>query len=67
MIDLKTKEDYDPYRFSEKELIEPFKTLDKGFDWLLNLARNILKMLLPFYFVGFVPHSLMPIVSKQPN
>ena len=37
---LKTKKEYDPYRFSYKALIEPFKTLDKGFDWLLNLARN---------------------------
>jgi hypothetical protein len=37
---MKIKEEYDLYRFSDKELIEPFKTLDKGFDWLLNLAMN---------------------------
>ena len=37
---MKTKEEYGPYRFSDKELIEPFQAIEKGFDWLLNLAMN---------------------------
>ena len=52
-----TKEEkYNPYHTYEKELIEPFKTLNKGFDWLLNLARNIgetLMIILSFLFVYF--------------
>ncbi len=41
---------------SNKELIEPFKPLNKGFDWLLNLARNIgeiLKIIPSFLFAYF--------------
>ena len=37
---MKTKEECDPCRFSDKELIEPFQAIEKGFDWLLNLAMN---------------------------
>ena len=52
---MKTEEN-DPYSFSDKELIEPFKTLNKGFDWLLNLVKNIgetLMIILSFFFVYF--------------
>jgi len=49
---MKTEEN-DPYSLSDKE---PFKTLNKGFDWLLNLARNIgetLMIIFSFFFVYF--------------
>ncbi|MDB3870155.1 hypothetical protein N9351_04770 [Candidatus Thioglobus sp.] len=48
-------EEYDPYKFSDKELIEPFKTLDKGFDWLLDLAENIGQtlMIIPGFIVMY--------------
>jgi hypothetical protein len=52
-----TKEEkYNPYHTDEKEPIEPLKTLVKGFDWLLNLAKNIgetLMIILSFFFVYF--------------
>lgn len=51
---MKTEEN-DPYSFSDKELIEPFKTLNKGFDWLLDLATNISEtlMIIPGFLVMY--------------
>ncbi len=51
-----TKEEkYNPHHTDEKELIEPFKTLDKGFDWLLNLAMNSSEtlMIIPGFLVMY--------------
>ncbi len=51
-----TKEEkYNPYNTGEKEPIEPFKTLNKGFDWLLNLVRNIVEtlMIIPGFLFAY--------------
>jgi len=51
---MKTEEN-DPYSSSDKELIEPLKTLNKGFDWLLNLVRSIGEtlMIIPGFLVMY--------------
>ena len=34
------EEKYNPYHTDEKKLIEPFKTLNKGFNWLFDLIER---------------------------
>ena len=53
-MDIK-EEKYNPYHTDEKELIEPFKTLNKGFDWLLDLATNSSEtlMIIPSFLFAY--------------
>ena len=49
---------------TEKELIEPLKTLDKGFDWLLNLARSIGQTLMIIPVFLFVYFGILKTIRK---